>query len=99
MRAPKWNEIEIGGAITKPGNSAEVITGLWRSLRPVIDLKKCIKCAICWMYCPDAAIIERSVEVNGKIERIYEIDYDHCKGCGICASECPVKAVELVMER
>ncbi|MFP3216806.1 MAG: 4Fe-4S binding protein, partial [Vulcanisaeta sp.] len=27
-----------------------------------------------------------------------EIDYDHCKGCGICAHECPVKAIKMVPE-
>ncbi|MFZ8855432.1 MAG: 4Fe-4S binding protein, partial [Thermofilaceae archaeon] len=27
-----------------------------------------------------------------------EIDYDHCKGCGICANECPVKAIAMVEE-
>jgi 2-oxoacid:acceptor oxidoreductase delta subunit (pyruvate/2-ketoisovalerate family) len=39
---------------------------------------------ICWVYCPDMAII---VEDG----RWKEIDYDHCKGCGICAEVCPVK--------
>ncbi len=27
-----------------------------------------------------------------------QIDYDHCKGCGICAEECPRKAIKMVME-
>ena len=25
----------------------------------------------------------------------YEIDYDYCKGCGLCAAECPCGAVEM----
>jgi Pyruvate/2-oxoacid:ferredoxin oxidoreductase delta subunit len=28
----------------------------------------------------------------------YEIDYDYCKGCGICAAECPCAAIALVPE-
>jgi pyruvate ferredoxin oxidoreductase delta subunit len=28
----------------------------------------------------------------------YEIVYDYCKGCGICANECPAKAIEMVPE-
>jgi pyruvate ferredoxin oxidoreductase delta subunit len=26
------------------------------------------------------------------------IDYNYCKGCGICAEECPVDAIEMKME-
>jgi len=38
-------------------------------------------------------------EVNGRIyDRKYEINYDYCKGCGICANECPTKAIEMVPE-
>jgi pyruvate ferredoxin oxidoreductase delta subunit len=39
---------------------------------------------ICWVYCPDSAVIVKDGKVQG-------FDYDHCKGCGICAHECPVK--------
>ncbi|MEM2816748.1 MAG: 4Fe-4S binding protein, partial [Candidatus Bathyarchaeia archaeon] len=27
-----------------------------------------------------------------------EVDYDYCKGCGICANECPVKAIAMQRE-
>ena len=30
--------------------------------------------------------------------RAYAIDYDFCKGCGICAAECPCGAIEMVPE-
>jgi pyruvate ferredoxin oxidoreductase delta subunit len=26
------------------------------------------------------------------------INYDYCKGCGVCAYECPVDAIEMVVE-
>jgi pyruvate ferredoxin oxidoreductase delta subunit len=39
------------------------------------------------MYCPDAAINED-----------LEVDLDFCKGCGICAEECPKKAITMVRE-
>jgi pyruvate ferredoxin oxidoreductase delta subunit len=39
------------------------------------------------VFCPDAAI-RRNPATGG-----YEIDLAHCKGCGICAAECPRGAV------
>ncbi len=87
----KWKDLPIGGIINKPGNSMEVKTGSWRALKPVIDLDKCIKCLLCWIYCPDNAIIRRD-------DDYVEVDYVYCKGCGICANECPTKAIEMVEE-
>lgn len=78
-----WKEARMGGTVTEPGSSVNYLTGTWRSLRPVHDMEQCTHCMICWVYCPDAAII---VE-EGRWARI---DYDHCKGCGICAQVCPV---------
>ncbi|MCI0497948.1 MAG: 4Fe-4S binding protein [Thermoplasmata archaeon] len=67
-------------------------TGSWRTFRPVIDRDKCIKCFICWKFCPD-------VSVRVKDEDSYpEIDYEFCKGCGICARECPKDAIDMVLE-
>jgi 2-oxoacid:acceptor oxidoreductase delta subunit (pyruvate/2-ketoisovalerate family) len=43
------------------------------------------------MYCPEAAVSRRGDDKP-------EIDYRFCKGCGICAYECPSKAVEMVKE-
>ena len=31
--------------------------------------------------------------------RRYQIDLDYCKGCGICAAECPCGAIDMVPER
>ena len=65
-------------------------TGLWRVMRPEIDLDACTKCFICWKYCPDVAIA--IVEGNPRI------NYDHCKGCGICAEECPSSCIRFRQE-
>jgi 2-oxoacid:acceptor oxidoreductase delta subunit (pyruvate/2-ketoisovalerate family) len=66
------------------------ITGLWRVVRPVVDMQRCKKCTICWKFCPDAAI----TLVDG--EPIVDLRY--CKGCGICAFECPSKCIIMVKE-
>ncbi|MCS7286933.1 MAG: 4Fe-4S binding protein [Anaerolineae bacterium] len=79
-----WKELPIGAVVLEPGSSAENKTGTWRSQRPVRDEEKCTHCMICWVYCPDSAVIVKDGKVQG-------FDYDYCKGCGICAHECPVK--------
>ncbi|MEM3396852.1 MAG: 4Fe-4S binding protein [Thermoplasmata archaeon] len=66
-------------------------TGEWRNMRPVLDRSKCIRCYICWKFCPDVAI---KILPDGNIEH----DYEFCKGCGICANECPKKAITMVRE-
>ena len=39
---------------------------------------------ICWKYCPEPAIFPTAPPT---------IDYDYCKGCGICIEECPFDAI------
>jgi pyruvate ferredoxin oxidoreductase delta subunit len=80
-----WQDLPLGGVVTDAGSSANYQTGDWRgALRPVINLERCTSCMLCWVYCPDAAIITANGKVTG-------IDYDFCKGCGICAVECPTR--------
>jgi len=86
-----WKEIPIGGLITEAGNAQTYNTGDWRTFRPVVDKEKCVNCLMCWLYCPDSSII-----VSG--EKMKEFDYNHCKGCGICAKVCPVKCIKMEKE-
>lgn len=91
LKAMSAKEIPTGGKIISAGNSVEYKTGDWRSMKPIRDIKKCTNCMICWMYCPENCIVAK----NGKLQKI---DLDFCKGCGICATECPFKAIEMVEE-
>ncbi len=77
--------------ISYPCIGASGKTGTWRKYKPVIDKSKCVKCLLCWLYCPEGAIV-RDEEDN------VSINYDFCKGCGICANECPRKAITMVEE-
>lgn len=79
-----WKELKEGD-ILEAGTAEKFETGDWRSERPIFHKEKCIDCKFCWIYCPDTSIL-----LDEK-NRVCGIDYKHCKGCGICAYECPVK--------
>jgi pyruvate ferredoxin oxidoreductase delta subunit len=88
-------ELPIGD-IVEPGTASEFDTGSWRSEMPIWDKDKCIHCLTCWISCPDASI--KIAPDEKKTTVVTGIDYKHCKGCGICASECPVKIKAIKME-
>lgn len=90
MSEPTWRELPIAGLITEGGTAHRYETGDWRTFRPVHDMETCINCLRCWIYCPDSAIVLKDGKVVG-------IDYDHCKGCGICSKECPTKPKAIQM--
>ena len=83
---------ELGAVIPYPGNSEEYKTGSWRTFKPVLHKDKCINCMICFMVCPDSSILVEDGKMIG-------FNYDHCKGCGLCAHECPKDAIEMIKER
>ena len=89
LKEPRgWRELPLAALPYKL--SLEYKTGGWRAFRPIVDQNKCVKCLTCWIYCPESAILWDGEKVS--------INYDFCKGCGICARECPVKAINMVPE-
>lgn len=91
MKQKGWKECLWGGLIVDAGNSVLYKTGDWRSFRPIRNEEKCTDCLQCWIVCPDASIIVEDGKVTG-------IDYDYCKGCGICSKVCPFDAIEMIPE-
>jgi 2-oxoacid:acceptor oxidoreductase delta subunit (pyruvate/2-ketoisovalerate family) len=52
----------------------------------------CNNCDLCLMFCPDLCITRNKSTGN------IEIDYDYCKGCGICAYICPKNVIHMERE-
>lgn len=67
-------------------------TGEWRFQRPELDADACIMCERCIQFCPDVAIHEAPDEAA------VVVDFDFCKGCGICAEVCPTEAFAMRRE-
>jgi len=87
---PGWKHLTPGGIIITPGSAREFHTGDWRTKRPILQESKCTNCLFCWIWCPEPAILRGPKKIS--------FDYEYCKGCGICATECPVKAITMVEE-
>jgi pyruvate ferredoxin oxidoreductase gamma subunit len=88
---PSWRELLPGCVITEPGNAKPYRTGDWKSAHPVWNNEKCIKCGICYLFCPEGCIREKE-------DGYFEADLYYCKGCGICARECWTEAIRMVEE-
>jgi 2-oxoacid:acceptor oxidoreductase delta subunit (pyruvate/2-ketoisovalerate family) len=82
----------------------EVVGGLDESTalfeaRRCLSCGNCFSCDNCFGVCPDNAVIKLNGDGNGNGNGDpYAFDYDYCKGCGICAAECPCGAIEMVPE-
>jgi 2-oxoacid:acceptor oxidoreductase delta subunit (pyruvate/2-ketoisovalerate family) len=75
----------------------EVVQGLDASnalyeARRCLSCGNCFECDNCYGVCPDNAVKKLG---PGKG---FSFDYDYCKGCGVCAQECPCGAIAMVAE-
>jgi pyruvate ferredoxin oxidoreductase delta subunit len=62
-------------------------TASWRTQTPQVEAEQCNACLQCYLVCPEGVI---SVVGTG-----ITIDYDFCKGCGICARACNKHAIKM----
>jgi 2-oxoacid:acceptor oxidoreductase delta subunit (pyruvate/2-ketoisovalerate family) len=60
--------------------------------RRCLSCGNCFECDNCYGVCPDNAVIKL-----GPGKR-FQFNYDYCKGCGVCAAECPCGAIRMVPE-
>jgi 2-oxoacid:acceptor oxidoreductase delta subunit (pyruvate/2-ketoisovalerate family) len=60
--------------------------------RRCLSCGNCFECDNCYGVCPDNAVIKLSAGQR------FRFNYDYCKGCGVCAQECPCGAIAMVPE-
>ena len=75
----------------------EVVSGLTEQTalfeaRRCLSCGNCFECDNCYGVCPDNAVIKL-----GPGNR-FAFNFDYCKGCGICVSECPSGAIKMIPE-
>ena len=60
--------------------------------RRCLSCGNCFECDNCYGVCPDNAVIKLGPGLR------FRFNYDFCKGCGLCAEECPCGAIDMVLE-
>ena len=68
------------------------VTNALFEARRCLSCGNCFGCDNCYGVCPDNAVVKLGAPGT------YEIDLDFCKGCGVCAQECPCGAISMVPE-
>ena len=89
---------ESKGLVKKRTKGFEEVTSTFTGRIALEEAERCFSCGTCnecencYVFCPDASVI--------KTEEVFshQVDYDFCKGCGICFSECPRGAISLKEE-
>ncbi len=95
--APRMRQPELERA-RRQGTFDEVVGGLTEEnalfeARRCLSCGNCFECDNCFGVCPDNAVKKLGPG------RGYEFDFDFCKGCGLCAQECPCGAIDMVPEQ
>jgi pyruvate ferredoxin oxidoreductase delta subunit len=85
--AEKWGYKKLPMAGSTPAGSAKFFrTGDWAAQQPRLIVENCISCFKCYFFCPDSAI---TMEEGADGKAYPKFDFFYCKGCGVCAHECP----------
>jgi len=94
---PRENMPQIPNGARRIGSFDEVNLG-FPEKKALQEAERCFGCGICslcencYTFCPDSSVFRKNQYET------FEIDYEFCKGCGLCAHECPSHFIEMVRE-
>lgn len=92
-----WRTQPIGGILATSGNTMlKDISASRQGFLPVFHAELCVHCAICDLVCPDFCFtwVPDGRTVGGFAAlKLEGIDYQYCKGCMHCVTECPTGAL------
>jgi len=95
---PSKRQKQSKGLAKKRIRGFEEVTFTLTEDRAVKEAERCFSCGTCnecencYVFCPDASVIKTGEMFS------HQLDYDFCKGCGICLSECPRGAISFEEE-
>jgi 2-oxoacid:acceptor oxidoreductase delta subunit (pyruvate/2-ketoisovalerate family) len=95
---PSKRYTESKGLVKKRIKGFEEVTSTFTEGIALEEAERCFSCGTCnecencYVFCPDASVIKTKQILS------HQVDYDFCKGCGICFSECPRGVISLKEE-
>jgi 2-oxoacid:acceptor oxidoreductase delta subunit (pyruvate/2-ketoisovalerate family) len=89
--APQLDSVRRQSSFDEVTQGLDETNALFEARR-CLSCGNCFGCDNCYGVCPDNAVLKVD-EDDG-----YAFDFDYCKGCGICVTECPCGAIEMIPE-
>lgn len=75
-------------------NLAPRSQGVGQEVMRCFSCGTCNFCDNCWVFCPDSSVVRHFEDGT-----CYEFNYEFCKGCGVCAQECPRGVISMEEEK
>ncbi len=86
----KLSKVTINCSLVAKGEAKPYTPGSGGPI-PDWDKERCVRCGVCYVYCPTGAIARLE-------DGYFEAEKDICSSCGICHRECWFGVISMVEE-